>query len=330
MRLLLAFLVPWAVLLAPRVPLVGELVGVLLPVIGAFAALAALRRHRRMAGTAAPAAGVVARASLALACVAGTIGPWMPVAGPRPDQPIVVVSANLLSTNDADEATRQLIATGADVLVTVETPTLALEGLAAAYPHRLAAPPRPLGGVNVWSTYPLRRLPQMAGTAEARTVTAWVEAPVPFRIIAAHLPRPWITSLGLVSDGVRRRYEANLLTQYRLVEAVATGLAATSGPVVLAGDLNLNDRGYGYRRLTGVLDDATRSQWGTATSTKPLFLPLRLRIDHILVGGGWCGAALPRVPLEGSDHEGVVAAVGPCEAQPASETATGPAVRRAG
>lgn len=321
MRLIFALLVPWTVLLVARIPLAGEPIAIVMPVLGGLAALSALRVHlgdgRQMTRR------VIGRASLALACVAGTVLPWAPLSRPAPSDPVVVVTANLLSTNNADEATRQLIATGADVLVTVETPLLALEGLAEVYPHRLSAPPQPLGGVSLWSTYPLRRLPQLDGTAEARTVVAWVEAPEPFRVVAAHLPRPWITSGGLLNSGIRRRYEANLLTQYRLIDAVADGLAATPEPVVLAGDLNVNDRGHGYQRLTDVLEDATRSAWGTATSTKLLFLPLRLRIDHLMVGGGLCAEALPRVPLAGSDHEGVSAAIGPCPS-------TAPAGTRAG
>ncbi|WP_108664644.1 endonuclease/exonuclease/phosphatase family protein [Euzebya rosea] len=316
MRTALALLLPWSILLLPRVPVVGELVGVLLPVIGLAAAVAAVWVHRRrppaVDGRAVPT--VVAAATLALACVAGTVLPWTPMDLDAPRGPTVeIVSANIRSANDGDAATDELLATGADVVVTVETPILAIEGLQAVYPHRTTALPRRLGGVTVWSRYPLQRLPDLDGLQEARSVVVRVDAPAPFVLVAMHLPRPWATSRGLVGDPPHAtRYEADLLTQQRLAESLAAGLADVEGPVVVAGDLNLTDRGYGYRQLTTVVDDVIRSSWALPTSTKPLFLPLRLRIDHIMVGGGWCGRSRGHVPLPGSDHDAIGAAVGPC------------------
>ena len=324
-----ALLLPWSILLLDRVPVVGELVGILLPVFGLAAACAAVWLHlrwRRSTGPGGlPSTVTVAAVTLALACVAGTVLPWTPLdLQPPRGQTVEIVSANIRSANDGDAATDELLATGADVLVTVETPLLAIEGLQAVYPYTSTALPRQLGGVNVWSRFPLQRLPDLDGLQEARSVVVRVEAPSPFVLVAVHLPRPWPTSRGLVGDAPHpTRYDADLLTQRRLAEALAAGLEGVEGPVVVAGDTNLSDRGYGYRQLTGVVDDVMRSTWALPTSTKPLFLPLRLRIDHLMVGGGLCAEALPRVPLAGSDHEGVSAAIGPCPS-------TAPAGTRAG
>ncbi len=58
--------------------------------------------------------------------------------------------------------------------------------------------------------------------------------------------------------------------------------------MVLAGDLNLSDRGPSNHRLTAVLHDAMRSGWAAPTSLKWPQRLLLLRIDHVLVSDGWC------------------------------------------
>jgi hypothetical protein len=64
------------------------------------------------------------------------------------------------------------------------------------------------------------------------------------------------------------------------------------------------------------LTDAMRDGWAgpTSVTTWRAFL---LRIDHLLVGPGWCGDAPRRFALPGSDHDGITATIGPCAAPPA-------------
>lgn len=305
MNLVLAVLIGASVLLLTTVPMVGEVAGIGLPAVALGAAVVGLRRHRDRRDIAAGCA------AMAIVAVVGTILPWSPTDLPSPTGGATVGVANLTASNDGEEAAATLNLVHPDVLVTAETPVLAVEALRAAYPHTLSAG-RPLGGTNVYSVHPLRRLPQPAGLQRVKLVVIAVDAPQPFTLVAAHLPRPWWRTQGLVGMPDTPQYEASLVDQRDTVNALAEALGRIQGPVVLAGDLNMVDRGWGYRRVTALMDDAMRSSWTAPTSTKALFLPLRLRIDHILVGGGLCAQALDRVALAGSDHIGIQARVGAC------------------
>ena len=90
-------------------------------------------------------------------------------------------------------------------------------------------------------------------------------------------------------------------------------VAREPGAVVLVGDLNSTDRGRDYRLLVDDtrLTDAMRDGWAGPTSVTR-WRPLLLRIDHLMVGPGWCGDAARRFALPRSDHDGVTATVGPC------------------
>jgi endonuclease/exonuclease/phosphatase (EEP) superfamily protein YafD len=48
------------------------------------------------------------------------------------------------------------------------------------------------------------------------------------------------------------------------------------------------------------------------TSIKPLWRPLLLRIDHVLVSDGVCASEADRVRVPGADHRALVVRVGPC------------------
>lgn len=128
-------------------------------------------------------------------------------------------------------------------------------------------------------------------------------------LYALHVPRPWY------SGEVEASYQATVPEHRRLVEEVAARLRTEALPVVLVGDLNSTDRGRDYRVLLrrGGLVDAMRDSAGAPTSVGK-WLPLLARIDHVLVGVGWCGDAARRVVLPDSSHRGVLATVGPCVA----------------
>jgi endonuclease/exonuclease/phosphatase family metal-dependent hydrolase len=83
--------------------------------------------------------------------------------------------------------------------------------------------------------------------------------------------------------------------------------------VVVAGDLNSPDRAPDYRALVarGGLIDAMRAEWAAPTSVGK-WMPLLVRIDHVLVSAGWCGDGARRFPLPGSDHAGITVSIGPC------------------
>ncbi|WP_298798739.1 endonuclease/exonuclease/phosphatase family protein [uncultured Pseudonocardia sp.] len=163
-----------------------------------------------------------------------------------------------------------------------------------------------LGGpdVAVFSRFPIRRLegpgPALPG------LRVQVDAPAgPFVVYGLHVPRPWLTDEG--------GYQATVAEHHAIMTALAARIAAEPGPVVVAGDLNSSDRGRDYRLLVGPtqLVDAARAGAVSYTSTGK-WLPLLLRIDHLLVGPGWCGEGARQIGLPGSDHRGVTATVGPC------------------
>jgi endonuclease/exonuclease/phosphatase (EEP) superfamily protein YafD len=98
----------------------------------------------------------------------------------------------------------------------------------------------------------------------------------------------------------------------RTLSKFVDAIDAETGPVVVAGDLNLTDRGRGYRELTAHLDDAMRGIRGGRTEVKASYRPLLLDIDHILEPPAWCADGARRFHISGSDHRGVTARVGPC------------------
>ena len=155
----------------------------------------------------------------------------------------------------------------------------------------------------MYSRFPVRLLdgtgPDLPGLRVA------VDAPTPFVLYAMHVPRPWWTGGG--------SYQATPAEHRRLVVALADRVAREPGPVVVAGDLNSTDRGRDYRLLvddTG-LTDVMREGWTGPTSVTQ-WQAFLLRIDHLMVGPGWCGEGPRRFPLAGSDHDGITAGVGPC------------------
>jgi hypothetical protein len=234
--------------------------------------------------------------------------PARPVDGGPVTSPVRIVTANLDGfSSDERPAARAVIATNPDIAVFTELRQDARNVLDLQFPH--AEAPSWVGGVGVYSTLPLKRLtPPALGIPAARIARVEVEHPTqPFVLYAIHLPRPFPFGQE-ASNGVG-------LEQHRtLVRRLANAVELEALPVVIAGDLNLSDRTWGYRHLTADLRDVGRSgDWTGATATSFALRPLALRIDHLLTSQEFCGEAARRVDLPGSDHRGVQADIGPCE-----------------
>lgn len=289
---------PWAWFgLRDASGVVGDSIAILLPVLVVPIAGVAVVIGRRRAALPA--------ASLLLAGAVAVVTPWTPAdAGPvAAASAMTVASANVTGMPSTLPALRDV---HADVLVVAEDSKDVDGGLAATYPHHVSTTDE-APSVGVYSRFPIRVLempgPDLPGLRVA------VDAPSPFVLYALHVPRPWLTGRG--------GYQATSEEHHRLVAAVAARAAREPGAVVLAGDFNSTDRGRDYRLLTGAtgLTDAMRDGWTgpTSVTTWRLFL---LRIDHLLVGPGWCGDASRRFVLPQSDHDGIAATVGPCETLP--------------
>lgn len=292
-RAVLLAALPWTWFpLQDLLGVVGDTVAIVLPVVVVLVAAAALVVGRRRALV--PAVSVLLAGAVAVAL------PWTPADAGAVAQgsAVTVAGANVTATTATLPALREV---GADVLVVSEDTPRVDAALASAYPHRLVTTGGP--DVGVYSRFPVRLLeppgPDLPGVRVA------VDAPAPFVLYGLHVPRPWWTSRG--------SYQATAAEHHRLVVAVAARVARESGPVVVAGDLNSADRARDYRLLTDGtgLTDAMRAGWTGPTSVTR-WRAFLLRIDHLLVGPGWCGDAARRFDLPDSDHDGITATVGPC------------------
>ena len=231
--------------------------------------------------------------------------PWVPHSTGHVERGVTVAVANALADNpDKAQAAADILAVDADVLIVPEdTPRLHAR-LAARYPyaHRFEFAPASLG---VFSRLPVSEDPDAPEPFfPARYLRLDVGGPTPFVLWAMHLPRPWFTS--------RSDYQLRPGGHAQVLDRFLRAIAAETEPVVVAGDLNLTDRGRGYRKLTAHLDDAMRSIRGARTEIKPLYRPLLLDIDHILEPPDWCADRARRFHVTGSDHRGITARVGPC------------------
>ncbi|GLZ43943.1 hypothetical protein Acsp06_01280 [Actinomycetospora sp. NBRC 106375] len=289
---------PWAWFpLRDELGLAGDVVAIVLPVLAVIAAIAAVALLGRR--------GVVVAVSALLAGTVAVVAPWTPAdAGPvRPGAGVTVASANVTAMPSTVPALR---ASHADVLAVVENAPAIDAAVAAGYPFHLFAPGSP--SVGVYSRFPLRLL-QAPGPGFPGMRVA-VAAPVPFVLYAMHVPKPWWTGSG--------GYWTTPAEHHRLVEDLAARAAREPGPVVVAGDLNSTDRARDYRLLVGSgLTDAMRAE-GTGPTSVTMWRALLLRIDHLLVGPGWCGDAPRQFTLPDSDHDGITATVGPCGVTPAA------------
>jgi endonuclease/exonuclease/phosphatase (EEP) superfamily protein YafD len=294
---------PWAWFpLRDPLGIVGDAVAIVLPVLVGLAAVAALVVARRRA--------VLPAVSLLLTGAVAVVAPWTPAdaRAVAPGSGMTIASANVTSMPSTLPALR---AVSADVLVVSEDDASTDAALVAAYPHNAYTPGVPRGGVyspatprvGVYSRFPVQVLELPGPDLPGMRVS--VDAPTPFVLYALHVPRPWWTGRG--------EYQATVAEHHRLVTVLATRAAHETGPVVLAGDFNSTDRGRDYQLLTDGLVDAMRDGWTGPTSVTT-WRPFLLRIDHLLVGPGWCGDASRHFPLARSDHDGITATVGPCAA----------------
>ena len=259
-------------------------------------ALTAVTRERRF---------LAGASSWVLFGAVATFVPWLPISTGTPVNGVTVAVANALAKNpDPEAAAADILALDADVVVVPEDSGAIHELLAEAYPfaHRDV---RLRGFVGVYSRLPARLLPYPDGLIERhRYARVAIGGDRPFVLWALHLPRPWFTTEDTSQMRPRRHAE--------YLDRVIDAMAEETLPVVVAGDLNLTDRGRGYRRITRDLDDAMRSVNGRRTSLKTAFRPLLLRIDHILEPPDWCADRARRFRITGSDHRGVAARIGPC------------------
>jgi endonuclease/exonuclease/phosphatase (EEP) superfamily protein YafD len=288
-------LAPWTWFLLDDLGIRAELIGLALPAVGVAALALALGlsipRRTRLAA--------VPMASLALMALCAVVLPWAPHDSEPPRDPLLVVAANVMGGWDGQNVA-DLTTQDAELLVVSEVSPPVDRQLVRAYPYRSAG--TDLAVYSRLRLGPARPLPFL-GANRARAVT--VESPGgAFLLVAVHMPRPAPEAAG--------DHQVSYARHEELVSELASWIEEQELPVVLAGDLNVSDRGPSYHRLTDVTDDAMRSGWAGPTSLRWPQRLLLLRLDHIFVSEGWCWAGSSRFDLHGSDHRGVRATVGPC------------------
>lgn len=179
-----------------------------------------------------------------------------------------------------------------DIVAGQEVGPNAAEVLGDRFPHGLIRPSLDYTGMALVARQPIevRRqpLPHRDALVGAGPVTVWsvhLANPV-------DMPPPW-----------KARKEQ--------VHALKAHVEASTGPLLLVGDLNSTPIWPAYRRLTESLRDGV-ADWAAAAGTRARatwgyqpWLPAMLRIDHALVRGvAVRNSFTVRVP--GSDHRALV------------------------
>jgi endonuclease/exonuclease/phosphatase (EEP) superfamily protein YafD len=253
---------------------------------------------------------LIVGASWSVFALVAVVGPWVPRGAGDVADGVDVIAANVLVPQDeSGDVAGALMAADADVLVLSESSKRLEATLAGSYPYGLRN--QFDGSVGVFSRYELHELPVPDQLTGLRLHRVEVQAPSgSFVLYAMHLDKP-----GVLPAGNETSFDGQSRVVGELIDAIDEEML----PVVVAGDLNLADRTTGYRRLTGTLDDAARSDWSGPTSRKGVNRPFLLRIDHIFMPESWCSSGSGHVAIPWSDHVGVRATVGPCRnAEPGS------------
>ncbi len=259
-----------------------------------LALVAAAGRHWRAAGLA------LGTAAVAVTGLGPALGPALePAARPGGERALTVFYGNVQDGNaEVGALTDRLLAAGADVLVTSETPAALAERLSAFYPHRLVSGS---SGTNkrtaIWSRHPLRdgRL-YLNNTAAPTGASAVVDlGGVEVGLIGGHFSRP--------TEAVQPRQVAGL----------GEIAAALPRPLIVVADFNAAPWTATLARaarLTGTrLVGGYRVTWRGVYDTPlgRLPEPWGHQIDHLLVSEGVGVAAIATVPMPGSDHAGLLA-----------------------
>ncbi|MEN3953191.1 endonuclease/exonuclease/phosphatase family protein [Iodidimonas sp. SYSU 1G8] len=212
------------------------------------------------------------------------------------DEPVSLISANLLSSNNDHQAVRAMIQREApDIFVALEADhewTDALRFADAQYPHQLSYPRLDNFGMAVLSKRPFQG---RVIRVDPGSVPLFHLDFGSFVLIAAHPPPP----LGRQGADSQKRYLREILY---LAEA-------TSKPMIIAGDLNTTLWADTMKPLISAgFSPANRT--GMAWTWPTGFRPLGIQIDHILVRGAKSDR-FRTLPYIGSDHFPIAARFAP-------------------
>jgi endonuclease/exonuclease/phosphatase family metal-dependent hydrolase len=225
------------------------------------------------------------------------MGPRSAQPSPRPVDPIRIVAVTMpLSGGGAATPLKALGAPKADVEIVV-TPTKKA-GAAVMRTHTSSVAFQSARFV-VLSRFPAHELPLPKALPSDLVLRFQVDAPTGAFVVYAVR-----TGAGVLESSMNDPLGMDRLLAAALHERL---------PVILVGDAGIGDRSTEYRTLSTSFRDALRA--GTSASStlrSAIWTPLLLRVDHLFTSRSWCAAGGGTFDVPGSDHRGVVAAVGPC------------------
>jgi endonuclease/exonuclease/phosphatase (EEP) superfamily protein YafD len=219
------------------------------------------------------------------------------VANSLHEKPLRVMSFNVLIENKNQAAAiNHVMQADADIVCLLEVDDswrTALQPLRVKYPHRVEELSHGNFGIACYTRLPLKSL-------EVRRFTLWR---LPTLVLNLdHLGTP-LTFIG--THPLAPLNELNAQAWQQQLSSIATLVAALSGEVILAGDLNATPWCEGMRLLrenSGLdfhsVDPVWPPTWG-------LNLPMMIPIDHVLMKGGLTAQKRTIGPEVGSDHRSV-------------------------
>lgn len=216
-----------------------------------------------------------------------------------------IVSANLrYGLADADAVVR-LARQHADILAVQEVTQekadeISEAGIDEVLPFRVLRTREGPAGVAIWSRYPMEPATEYdefwLGLITARVRIPGVEAEA--TVVTTHMSAPWPEPIQGWRDDLARL--ATVLSEIG---------AATTGPVIVAGDLNATPDVLEFRRLlrNGYRDAAEQAGAGlTRTHPADILIPPLFAVDHILLRGA-AATSVHTACLPGSDHRALIA-----------------------
>lgn len=234
------------------------------------------------------------RRTAALLAVPGLLWVWsygtafLPSDEPTTAPDLRIVSFNtFVQTPDAGHVLDLVADTSPDVLVLQEVfPPREAEldrALAASFPHRHVVQSPRVGGVGVYSRFPIAEVRPIGDATDRSRSTAVVVLDVdgrPLQIVPVHLISPCPTCGTSVLERLELEGDVRVAEMRSVLAALTPGV-----PAVVAGDFNSTDRSMPYRRLTraGFTDpqrdagDGPGFTWPAGGRTGSL-----LRIDWLL------------------------------------------------
>ena len=215
------------------------------------------------------------------------------------------LSANLRYGRADAEAVVRYAEASADIVALQELTPAALARLEAAgldrmFPHRALREMDEPGGVGLWSRHPISdvRIDDGFWLGMVAADVHVPEAPAPTRVLTVHLSAPWPDPLQGWRDDLAR-----------LASTLLNAARASTGPVLLAGDLNATPDMREFRRLLrqGYRDAGAQAGAGVVrTHPSDIAAPPVFAVDHILTRG-YVATSLRTLPVPGSDHRALLA-----------------------